>query len=161
MKRGVEQAKLYRSLAEHAVQIQRMISRIVIVPIAVVAAVVPLGFHAVQRHRRSAVHLVKKPCVHLFAVTLTLNIDLQSFVQQIFFRCHNVDDIAKRLCRMRCGIDMHMNAARRIHPCTGSSQLSHKFLDSFDILIVTNRRNKLHSVKPARTPAVAVGTGQA
>ena len=53
-----------------------------------------------------------------------------------------------------------MNAAGGIHSRTGGSELSHKLLNRFNVLVVTDRRNKFHSIQLACASAVAVGASE-
>ena len=58
--------------------------------------VVPHGFELIHIHRTLGVQLIEEASVRFLTVSLTIHIHLQGFVQQIFLRRHDVDDVAER-----------------------------------------------------------------
>ena len=92
-------------------KIERMIPTVIVMMEAPAAPVVPQFFQFRHGGRSFQIHVIEESCVRFLAVILPLDIDIQRLVEQILFRRHDIDDVAERFGRVRCGVDVDVNAA--------------------------------------------------
>ena len=80
VKSGIEQPKLNRAFGEHAVQIQPMVSGIIVVRPSATSAVVPNTFKLIHRPRSLVIHLIEEACIGFFAVVFTVYLNIKCLV---------------------------------------------------------------------------------
>ena len=91
---GIEEPKLDRPLGKNTVQIEGMISALVIMAIPPAPSVVPETFYLIHRARAVLIHPLQKGDIRFFAKPFPFNIDLESLVKQFLLCGHDIDDIS-------------------------------------------------------------------
>ena len=129
-----------------------MIAAIIIVKISAAPPVVPHFFHFLHGSRALLIHLIKKSCVCFLAVMLPFHFHLQSFVEHILFRSHDVDNITQCFRCVIGGIHMNMNPAGVVDFRASRTQFAYQFLYGFNIRILTDGGYKFHRVLASRRP---------
>lgn len=151
---GVKQTKLNRSLLEHAVQIQTVVTAFMVMPVPSINPLVPDPAHFLQTLWFLPVQFLQKVLFHLLAVTmLPLYIYLKCLIDQIFLAVHDVGDVPQCPCIMGCRVDMHMDACILSRHRTCMPELPDEFLYDRDICIFTDGRNKFYLVLTPRITA--------
>ena len=91
---GIKQTKLYRSFLKHTMQVQTVITALMIMIVTSVITSIPDITYFLQCFGFLTVQFLQKFFFYLLAVfMLPSYIYLQSFVYQIFFAVHNVCDV--------------------------------------------------------------------
>lgn len=152
MKCGIEQPELDCAFGEDAVEIERMVPRRVVVLIPSAVTVVPHSFKLIHIHRTLRIQLIEESGVRFLTVSLSVHIYLQGFIQQIFLRRHDVDDVAERFHIVGRCIHMNMNPAGIVDFRAACTERPDDFLYGFDVGVYTDRRNEFNSV-------VLIGSG--
>ena len=115
---AVESAKLdgavvcpRSAVSEKRVQVQKVITAVVIAGCAVVPAVflVPNRLNRLEMMGFNPIQLLDQKRVHFLAVPLPVGGDLQGFVQQIIFACDDVDEVADTPRGVVAAIQVNMN----------------------------------------------------
>ncbi|ERI89941.1 hypothetical protein HMPREF1982_04207 [Clostridiales bacterium oral taxon 876 str. F0540] len=136
---GIEQSEFYCAFLENAVQIEAVISAVIVVDAAPVAAVVPDAADLIQRFRFAPVQLLQKTGVHRLApAVLSCHGYLQRLIDEILLAGHDVGDIPKGIRIERGSVHMNMDAAAVIGNGSGFTKLPDQLLYLFDILPPTD-----------------------
>ena len=109
---AVEAAEFNRMVAgEKAVQVQKMIAAVVVVPVAALTvALVPDVLKLSHCLRSAAVHLFHQKGVHLFAVGHAVRFNLQGLVEKVVFAGNDVDEVTNASWGMVATIKVNVDA---------------------------------------------------
>lgn len=149
---GIEHPKLNGSLAEHAVQIQRVIPGVVVMDIPPGIAVVPQGLKLSHGLGVLQVHILQKTQVCLLTIALPVDLHIQRLVQQILLGRHDIDDVAQGLGIVPGRVHVDVDSAAVVYSGSAPAQLPHQLLDRLDVLILADGRYHLHRVQAAGCP---------
>jgi len=141
---GVEHSELDRSFLENAMQVQCVVPALVVVLPAAVITVVPEVLDRCKGLWLFTVDIFNESVVYLFAESAcSVLVHLQGLEDQIFFRRHDVGDVANALGGMRCGIDVNVDPAGVVCLAAGGAEFSHQFLDCLDVGVLADRAYQL------------------
>ena len=149
MKRGVKTAPFQGSVVEDRMQIQRMVTGLVIVGVsAVVTICVPQIGHPVHaRPGRQLTNLHQLVRLDLLAPSFnTAFVYFQSGKQNILFGVHDRQCIFQALrCVMR-SVHMDMHTTAGVHNCSRMAQGSNDLLKFFHLAVLQDRRIQFNLV---------------
>jgi hypothetical protein len=110
MGRSVEHPELYRALLPYRMQVERVISALVIVSAAPVRlTIIPYFHYVVFAVYRPCVYPVYESAVHFLAVVFPSAVHSQRLEQQVFLTRHYVGDVFYATGSMRSGIYVHVD----------------------------------------------------
>lgn len=144
---GIKQPELDSALLEHAVQVQAVVSAVVVMLAVTVAAVVPDTADLVQGFRLFTIDFIQKALLHLLAILpLPCHLHLHGLVDQILLGSHDVGDVSQSVGVVGRGVQVDVDTATFICNHSSLPKLANNLLYGFDVLIAADGTDQLHAV---------------